>query len=69
MHSHKKDANTGDQYFVTPVSFIHHRGEDIPIPMETNEGGKYTQQMKTWVHDIMYGQQEHEWGVVVAERE
>ncbi|KAL1876582.1 hypothetical protein VTK73DRAFT_9246 [Phialemonium thermophilum] len=59
----------GTAYFVCPVSAIHHRGEDIEIPMIKGEGGQYTSKLKNWMRDIMYGNEQHEWGVVVEERE
>lgn len=59
----------GTAYFVTAVSLIHHRGEDVTFPMETEMGGKYTRQLKGYVSDIMYGRADHEWGVVIKERQ
>ncbi|KAL1902987.1 hypothetical protein Sste5346_000899 [Sporothrix stenoceras] len=59
----------GTAYFVAPVSLVHHRGEDIPIPMATETGGKYTKLVKSWISNIMYGQESHPWGVVIEERE
>lgn len=58
------------QYFVCPVSAIHHRGKDINIPMGP-EGtpNVITSKIKTWVGDIMYGNVDHPWGVVIPERE
>lgn len=58
------------QFFVTPVSLIHHRGKDAPISMgDKGEGGRYTLQLKQWLKDIMYGNEQHEWGVVVQEEQ
>ena len=45
------------------MSLIHHRGEDVEIPMD----GKVTKLVKKWVGDIMYGAEDHEWGVVIDE--
>ncbi|KIH86830.1 branched-chain amino acid aminotransferase [Sporothrix brasiliensis 5110] len=59
----------GTAYFVAPVSMVHHRGEDIPVPMASSTGGKYTLQIKSWISDIMFGREAHEWGLVVKERE
>lgn len=59
----------GTAYFVTPVSLVHHRGQDIPIPMASATGGQYTQQVKSWISNIMYGREAHAWGLVVEERE
>ena len=61
------------QYFICPVSLIHHRGKDVNIPMgKTGDGGPITTQLKTWIGDIMYGRgegQNHPWGVVVPEEQ
>ncbi|KAI2639069.1 branched-chain amino acid aminotransferase [Hypomontagnella submonticulosa] len=58
----------GTAFFVTPVSLIHHRDQDVEIPMgKTGEGGLYTLKLKGWLRDIMYGNTEHPWGVVVQE--
>ncbi|KAJ4396715.1 hypothetical protein N0V93_000936 [Gnomoniopsis smithogilvyi] len=57
----------GTAYFVTPVSLIHHRGKDVAINMGEGEGGKYTTTLKKWMKDIMYGGEQHPWGVVVQE--
>ncbi|EMR66019.1 putative branched-chain amino acid aminotransferase protein [Eutypa lata UCREL1] len=60
----------GTAFFITPVSLIHHRGRDIPIPMgKTGEAGAVTAQVKNWVGDIMYGRVSHPWGVVVPEEQ
>jgi branched-chain amino acid aminotransferase len=49
------------------VSLIHHRGRDVKIPMgKTGVMGEYTAKVKGWLKDIMYGNEEHEWGVVVT---
>ncbi|KAI5860306.1 branched-chain amino acid aminotransferase [Durotheca rogersii] len=59
----------GTAYFVCPVSLIHHRGQDIQIPMgKAGEGGLYSLKLKKWLADVMYGNVEHPWGVVVQER-
>lgn len=55
------------QYFVCPVSLVHHRGKDVSFGMGDGEGGKYTQTIKKWMKDIMYGGEDHAWGVVVQE--
>ncbi|KAI3390731.1 hypothetical protein diail_8779 [Diaporthe ilicicola] len=57
----------GTAYFVCPVSLIHHRGKDVSFGMGDGEGGKYTQTIKKWMKDIMYGGDDHAWGVVVQE--
>lgn len=60
----------GTAYFVCPVSLIHHRGTDVPISMgKAGEGGALTLQIKGWLKDIMYGGEDHPWGVVVQEEQ
>jgi branched-chain amino acid aminotransferase len=55
------------KYFITPVSAINYRDEDLDIPMGDGTGGHYAGLLKKWLKDIMYGNVEHEWGVVVDE--
>ncbi len=58
------------QYFICPVSQVHHRGKDINIPMgPEGQAGEVTSKIKGWVGDIMYGNVSHEWGVVINEKE
>jgi branched-chain amino acid aminotransferase len=50
------------------VSQIRHNGKDIQIPMgHEGEHGDITGRVKGWIYDIMYGRQEHFWGVVIPE--
>ncbi|KAH8893288.1 branched-chain amino acid aminotransferase II [Thozetella sp. PMI_491] len=57
----------GTAFFICPVSQIHHRGQDVHIPMGQGESGEYTAKLKGWMRDIMYGNEQHEWGVIVPE--
>ncbi|KAH7025824.1 branched-chain amino acid aminotransferase [Microdochium trichocladiopsis] len=58
----------GTAYFVCPISLIHHRGTDVDISMgKAGEGGSFTLAAKGWLKDIMYGGENHPWGVVVPE--
>lgn len=57
----------GTAFFVAPVSEIHFRGKDLVIPMANGETGKYAALVKGWLRGIMYGKEQHEWGVVVEE--
>ncbi|QUC23409.1 uncharacterized protein UV8b_07650 [Ustilaginoidea virens] len=60
----------GTAYFVCPVSQIHHRGKDINIPMgPQGQPGPVTAKVKGWLSDIMYGREQHHWGVVIPEKE
>lgn len=58
---------SGTAYFITPVSVISFRDEDLEIPMAKGETGVYAGVLKQWLLDIKYGKVEHEWGVVVEE--
>ncbi|KAI0134158.1 branched-chain amino acid aminotransferase [Xylariales sp. AK1849] len=61
---------SGTAYFVCPVSLIHHRGEDVNISMgKAGDGGVLTNKVKNWLKDIMYGREDHPWGVVVPEEQ
>lgn len=57
------------QYFVTPVSVIHYRGKDLKMPMVRGNSGDYAAVLKSWLMNIMYGKEQHEWGVVIEEKE
>ncbi|KAK4148017.1 aminotransferase [Dichotomopilus funicola] len=57
----------GTAFFVCPVSQIRHRDQDVHIPMIKGESGQYTAKIKGWMSDIMYGNEQHPWGVVVNE--
>ncbi|KNG81241.1 branched-chain amino acid aminotransferase, partial [Aspergillus nomiae NRRL 13137] len=60
----------GTAWFITPISAIQHREHGIAIPTGPDGGpGEVTGKIKGWLSDIMYGRTEHEWGVVVSERE
>lgn len=56
------------QYFIAPVSLIHSRGKDLAIPLSAGESGPYAKQLKHWLREIIYGDVQHEWGVVVEEK-
>ncbi len=57
------------QYFVCPVSAVGYKNEDLQIPMARGNTGDYAATLKKWLVDIMYGNVDHEWGVVVEEKE
>ncbi|PSS27378.1 hypothetical protein M430DRAFT_130830 [Amorphotheca resinae ATCC 22711] len=59
----------GTAYFVCPVSAINYRDQDWQIPMNQGDSGDYAALIKSWLMNIMYGRDEHEWGVVVEENE
>ncbi|KAJ4400586.1 hypothetical protein N0V85_005727 [Neurospora sp. IMI 360204] len=59
----------GTAFFIAPVSQIHHRGTDVHIPLGENDSGVYTAKIKSWMRDIMYGNEQHEWGLVIKEED
>ncbi|KAF4636232.1 hypothetical protein G7Y89_g1843 [Cudoniella acicularis] len=59
----------GTAYFVCPVCVVSYKNEDLTIPMKLGETGEYAGLIKTWLMDIMYGREQHEWGVIIDEKE
>jgi branched-chain amino acid aminotransferase len=59
--------NCGTAFFVVAVRDIHFRGKDIELPLAKGHEAVYATSIKQWLKDIMYGNVEHEWGVVVDE--
>lgn len=57
------------QFFVSPVAAIGYKGSDLKVPMARSDSGEYAALIKSWLVDIMYGKEAHEWGVVVKEIE
>ncbi|KAM3072251.1 hypothetical protein ACMFMG_009067 [Clarireedia jacksonii] len=57
----------GTAYFVCPVSVVNYREKDIEIPMVKGDSGEYAAKIKQWLVDVMYGNESHEWGVVIDE--
>lgn len=53
---------------MTPVARIHHEGEDIQFPLPGDSSQSYTGKIRTWLSNIMYGVEEHQWAVVIPER-
>ncbi|KAK4697149.1 branched-chain amino acid aminotransferase, partial [Lecanoromycetidae sp. Uapishka_2] len=60
---------TGTAFFISGVSKIHFRGKDLEIPMSEGQTGKYAGMLKQWLRNIMYGEEVHQWGVVVKEKQ
>jgi len=58
---------SGTAYFITPVSAINFRDQEIDIPMGDGTSGYYAAHLKKWLKDIMYGNVDHKWGVVIDE--
>ncbi|GIZ44212.1 hypothetical protein CKM354_000741600 [Cercospora kikuchii] len=55
----------GTAFFVAPIGLIHFRNKDLEVPMSEGETGAYAKAIKSWLVNIMYGKEEHEWGVLV----
>lgn len=49
------------------MSEIQFQGRTLDIPLSKGESGEYALHLKTWLKDIMYGKEEHEWGVIIDE--
>ncbi|CAG8212304.1 unnamed protein product [Penicillium salamii] len=59
---------TGTAWFITPISQIHHRGQDINIPTGPDGGpAEITGKIKAWLGDMMYGRAQHGWITVIPE--
>ena len=39
------------------------------MPMARGNSGDYAAVLKNWLRNIMYGKEQHEWGVVIEEKE
>ncbi|KAI9827053.1 MAG: hypothetical protein M1819_007045 [Sarea resinae] len=57
----------GTAFFIAAISVIHYRGRDLDVPMAAGTSGQYARVIKGWLKDIMYGNVQHEWGIVVDE--
>ncbi|KAH7364316.1 aminotransferase [Rhexocercosporidium sp. MPI-PUGE-AT-0058] len=58
---------SGTAYFITPCSAINFRERELDIPMGDGSSGYYAALVKKWLNDIKYGNESHEWGVVIDE--
>ncbi|RDW91177.1 putative branched-chain-amino-acid aminotransferase-1 [Coleophoma crateriformis] len=58
----------GTAYFVCPVSEINFKNQALSIPMAGGESGEYAAMIKQWLVNIMYGKEDHEFGIVVEEK-
>lgn len=57
----------GTAYFVAPVGLIGYKGHELQIPLSETTTGVYAKKIRGWLSGIMYGEEAHEWGVVVDE--
>jgi len=56
------------QFFISPVSVIGFEGQDMEISLKGSvPSGGCAETIKGWLGDIMFGKEDHEWGVVVGE--
>ncbi|KAF4556809.1 Amino-transferase class IV-like protein 2 [Elsinoe fawcettii] len=55
----------GTAFFVAPVGLIEWKGKGLRVPLAEGKTGKYARMLRGWLSDIMYGNEQHEWGVVV----
>nr|RBR01071.1 hypothetical protein FVER53263_10560 [Fusarium verticillioides] len=53
------------QFFIKNVSTIRVGDFNIDLPHKQDEGSAYGTRIKSWLKDIMFGGEDHEWGVVV----
>ncbi|KAJ5492414.1 aminotransferase [Penicillium expansum] len=64
---------SGTAMFVSPVSTIKYNGQIITFPMTVTEDGqkttvsKYSSTLKSWLEDIIYGREDHEWAYIIDE--
>ncbi|CAL3964247.1 hypothetical protein PZA11_001654 [Diplocarpon coronariae] len=58
---------SGTAYFITPISAINFRDKELDIKMGDGHIGYYAALLKKWLNDIKYGNEDHEWGVVIDE--
>lgn len=56
------------QFFISLVSLISFEGQDWDIPLNgTVPSGGCAETIKAWLKDIKFGNENHEWGIVVNE--
>ena len=55
----------GTAYFVAPVGLIGYKGQELKIPLADGKTGVFAKLIRSWLSGIMYGEESHEWGVLV----
>lgn len=56
------------QLFISPVAVIGFEGKDMDVLLKGPvPSGGCAETIKGWLRDIMFGNENHEWGVVVEE--
>jgi branched-chain amino acid aminotransferase len=58
----------GTAFFIAPCADIHFRGRDLAFPLAKGVPAEFATGLKQTLKDVMYGGVQHEWGVVVEER-
>ncbi|KAJ5087432.1 hypothetical protein N7456_011048 [Penicillium angulare] len=60
---------SGTAYFITPVAMIRENDTDISTLGPDGEPAGYAALIKSWLGQIMYGKEAHEWGYVIEDEE
>lgn len=58
----------GTAFFVSSVSAIEWREQEMGIKVGDDGCGHYAGMIKTWLHGIMYGKERNDWGYIVDEQ-
>ncbi|KAG5788075.1 hypothetical protein H9Q69_012859 [Fusarium xylarioides] len=56
---------SGTAFFIKNVSTIRVGDFNIDLPQKQDDGSAFGPRIKSWLKDIMFGGEDHEWGVVV----
>jgi branched-chain amino acid aminotransferase len=46
---------------------ISYDGKDFAVPVSRGNSGDYAALIRSWLTNIMYGKEDHPWGVVIKE--
>lgn len=57
----------GTAYFIGPVGLIGYKDQELEMPLAEGKTGVYARLIRSWLSGIMYGEESHEWGVVIDE--
>jgi branched-chain amino acid aminotransferase len=61
----KEAINLSLQFFIKNVSTIRAGDFNIDLPQKQGDNSAFGPRIKSWLKDIMYGAENHEWGVIV----
>ncbi|KLO97444.1 Uncharacterized protein LW93_3422 [Fusarium fujikuroi] len=56
---------SGTAFFMKNVSTIRVGDFNIDLPQKQDDGSAFGPRIKSWLKDIMFGAEDHEWGVIV----